>query len=263
MRACGVVKNRKPSAIGVRLNDVRRAVGAKDLTTFYESLDGSSLRGFPSYAAAATYHAKPWRDPPTVYLARIVERHPDINPVWLLTGTGNPSLSAERAEAALAKQPGQSDDVNALFDAAFPGAGAFVGGQFRYNVPGPAARAMLWRLWSAMLDVRYQDAQLARSRGGDDSDDKTLQIEAAQLVVRAVLAPLEAMDAMPPTRQESDRFTSASWKAFDAAMHGDRLDSYIIRTCDTLVAVVRRQDWNASERLILEYPQEGDTDGED
>jgi hypothetical protein len=94
-----MVKKRKPTELGKRLNDVRRIVGAKDLSAFYESLDGSRVKGFPSYASVCTYHGNPWRDPPTAYLKRIVETYPQVSMDWLVSGDGvavRPELEEQR-----------------------------------------------------------------------------------------------------------------------------------------------------------------------
>jgi hypothetical protein len=79
----------EPTAIAGRLNRAVQDVRAPDVKAFHATLAEGAGDDFPSYAAALTYHGKPFRMPPVSYLARISEVY-DIRLDWLIHGSGEP-----------------------------------------------------------------------------------------------------------------------------------------------------------------------------
>jgi hypothetical protein len=246
-----------------------------------------------------TVRADKRREPSIDYMMRVCDVLA-VRPEWLLLGKGKPTaaeMATDAAEEVARGRGGSADaghggaawaaEVDRRFDEAFPGTGRHeqgAGEPRRIQGPGTAAHAQLWRVWAA---VRGVSSRIAQSRGelermDDPAVDAADAIECAEQVVRAVLAPLKEIDALPPRSMDysslgaqpdrdmvhlhsraasSAEQTVSTWtgdvadlpyylpfraadskRQFFSGMHGDQLDSFIISTCENLLSVLRRQE---------------------
>lgn len=167
-------KRARPSGWAQRLAKVCELVGARNVKEFHASLDGENLPEFPSYAAAQTYHGPPWRSPPAAYLARIIERYPTINPVWLFTGRGPHTVAEAQAAASNADFRRLAD----LFEDALVG---WVDED--YSAPEIAQ----WDTWIAIRNSLAYPQAIVR-------DD---EVATAKRIIAAVRAPLEHLGLEP------------------------------------------------------------------
>jgi transcriptional regulator with XRE-family HTH domain len=158
-----------------------------------------------------------------------------VRPDYLLFGgprTETDVRAAQHSEAAIAEE--RIDPVLEIFIEHFPGSGR----QRPHHGPGPAAEAMLWRLHSS---VEMAGSDLAHLEGREWRLDEDKEIEIAHQMVRALLAPLKELDALPPRLVEPGRRVAESGGQFHAGMVGPPLDDYLIGACEVLRGVIERQ----------------------
>jgi transcriptional regulator with XRE-family HTH domain len=156
-----------------------------------------------------------------------------VRPDYLLFGdhrTEADVRAAQHSDAAVEEE--RNDPVLEIFRECFPG----IGGR-THKGPGAAAEAMLWRLFSAMTLMRWDLAQIE----GEEIDHGELDVEVAHQMVKALLAPLEAMDALPPPLVRPGHRQAASAAQWHAGMTGSSLDDYLIGACEVLRGVVEKQ----------------------
>jgi hypothetical protein len=251
-----------------RLEHIRLEVaGGISLKDFHQRLTSEPTEeGDPyevSYSAVRNYHYDS-REPPVSYLTQVAHVY-GVRVAYLWRGEEPVTAVEERvsrlvesrtlADASATAEEGEyahwADEIDRRFGMAFPGAGrgmwgnaVLSRGEYVYG-PGHAAHALLWRLWKKIVWIREVAAfGISATEYSTDS-----ALEAADIVIRAVLAPLRELDAASswgPSMQH--KFDSPL--AQHANMTGDHLDSYIITTCETLLqSVAKRQAEVLSQTL--------------
>lgn len=264
------MKSYDAEGFGARIREEMERAGIEDIRTLQQKVHRAAKgeRG-TSYSAVFQYTKGTWPTEPrrgvVEALARVLN---GVRPEYLLfNGERTPAdqLARERGEAADAghSREAWAADIDRLFDEAFPGAGRYEerdGVTWRLRGPGAAAHAQLWRLWAAVRGVR---ARVAQAAGELDSFDEAAEsVAAAEQVVSAVLAPLHAMNALPPQPSGGDMpgvmGTVGSPLALHAHMWGDRLDSFIVSTCETLLSIARRQDNRIADGIYRVEESDGE-----
>jgi hypothetical protein len=247
-----------PVGFGERLSLAMEKAGIPDVRALQKRLAKKTTERGTSYPQVWSYVNG--RAPDSGPRRAIVEALADIlrvRPEYLLHDgprTETERQAGERATAALHPPVAAwANDIEALFNENFPGLDRPTLG------PGPAARAQLWRLWTAVQYVRAMVAMLSGVSAEElDQHEAEYAIAAAQQVIQAVLAPLHELDALPPAYAAPGHLQGRDSVNFAAAMFGDRLDSYVITTCETLLAVSRRQESMLSDRLYREQEEAAD-----
>jgi hypothetical protein len=85
--------------------------------------------------------------------------------------------------------------------------------------------------------MRWDLAQIE----GKEVDHDALDVEVAYQMVKALLAPLEAMDTLPPPLVRPGYRRADSAAQWHAGMTGPPLDDYLIGACEVLRGVVEEQ----------------------
>jgi hypothetical protein len=237
------MKSYNPEGFGARISEEMERAGIKDVRTLQQKVSAITSERGTSYTAVFQYAKGTWptepRRPVVEALARVLN---GVRPDYLLFGgerTEADMEAARRGDAAVA--PERQDPAAQVFREAFN--------------PGPAAEAMLWRLWAPLF---WKSALTA-----SDEEQDAISAACARRIVRALLAPLEVLDAMPPREEAPGRLVADSPDARRARMYSHRLDDYIIGITEPLRVIVQRQSNAADEESGIFEPEEEGDDGED
>jgi transcriptional regulator with XRE-family HTH domain len=161
-----------------------------------------------------------------------------VRPEYLLrpgeARTDADATAARQAEARVATERQDRNPAAKVFREAFN--------------PGPAAEAMLWRLWAPLFWKSI--------KGTKDEDQDAISAECARRIVDALVAPLAVLDALPP-RLEAPGLRVAGTPEARCA----RMFRYIIAATEPLRAIVQRQA-NAADAEAMNPYTEGGDDGE-
>jgi len=244
------MKSYNPEGFGARISEEMERAGIKDIRTLHRKVEARTSARGTSYTAVFQYVKGQWPTEPSrpvvEALARVLN---DVRPEYLLFGgfrKETDRLAAEQSDAVVAGE--RVSPITEVFRDAFPGAGTYTHDLRRAHGPGAAAEAMLWRLWTPLRTARFM---LARLDGASEIDEEALGIECAHQMVRALLAPLKELDALPARRVEEGRLQTSSHGAYHARMWGAYLDDYIIAVCEALRPIVERQDNSLMDHEIL------------
>lgn len=228
-----------PEGFGKRLSDEMGRAGIKDAQALQKRLDREAppnTRG-TSYTAVLQYVKGLWPSEPRREVVETLARmfDPRMRPEYLLY-EGEPRTETDmeagrRGESAV--RPERHEPAATVFRSNLPGSGT----RTHWPGPGPAAEAVLWRLWAPLMGATVE----ARPDGAGPIDEEAIGVACAEQIVRALLAPLKEMDALPPRMLEPGRLQADSQMSFRARMSGPYLDDYIIAACEALRPVVQRQ----------------------
>jgi hypothetical protein len=233
-------KSYNPEGFGARVSEEMERAGIKDVRTLHQKVNALTSERGTSYTAVFQYAKGTWptepRRPVVEALARVLN---GVRPEYLLFD-GEPRTEADmeavrRGDARVSTERKGRDPEAEVFHEAFN--------------PGPAAEAMLWRLWAPLF--------WKSSVEEPDAEQEAISVECARRIVRALLAPLEVLDAMPPRMEEPGRLVADSPDARRARMYSHRLDDYIIVVSEALRVIVQRQA-NAADEEAMNPDPEGD-----
>jgi hypothetical protein len=248
-----------PVAFGARLNREIERAGITDVKALQRELQKRTSQRGTSYASVWSYvNGQAPSSGPRQAVVEALASIFGVLPTYLLHGghrTPTDATADEKGAVALNQEKPTWPEVDQLFTESFPGGEVMRG-------PGAAARAQLWRLWAAS---RWLRSIVAHVDGQEEDGHRALAMDSAQQVVRAVLAPLKEIDALPPRPIESGSMAADTRLAHAAGMWGDRLDSYIITTCETLLFVIKRQQEGLARsfRPFAEKASENAEEGEE
>jgi hypothetical protein len=217
------MKRYNPEGFGARVSEEMERAGIKDVRTLHQRVSALTSERGTSYTAVFQYAKGTWptepRRPVVEALARVLN---GVRPEYLLfegeLRTEADVQANRRGDSAV--QGERRDPAAAVFREAFN--------------PGPAAEAVLWRLWAPLH---------WKSVGFDATpeEEEAISVECAERIVRAILAPLKELDAMPPRSGADGRMVSDTPDALHARMYSHRLDDYIIAVSEALRVIVQRQ----------------------